>query len=254
MNILALIPARMNSSRFPGKPMTEILGKPMIGHVFHNVMKCDILSHVAVATCDDVIYDYINSIGGDAVMTGNHHERATDRCAEALKIIEKEKQIKFDIVIMVQGDEPMTNAEMIIESSKPLIGDKKNNILVTNLFSNIESDKEFNDTNCIKVVCDKFNNAIYFSREPIPTKARNENNNLYKQVCVISFRRDFLFEYIKMEPTPLEIAESIDMLRIIENGYNVKMVHTNHKSYSIDTYADRVRVENFLTINSKKPD
>ena len=251
MKILALIPARMNSSRFPGKPMSEILGKPMIGHVFNNVNNCNILSHVSVATCDRIIYDYINSIGGNAIMTGDHHERASDRCAEALQKIEKQEKIKFDIVIMVQGDEPMTNSEMIIESSKPIINDKKNNVLVTNLYSNIESDKEFNDPNCIKVVCDKYDNAIYFSREPIPTKVRNEKIDLFKQVCVISFRRDFLIEYIKMKPTPLEIAESIDMLRIIENGYNVKMIHTNHKSYSIDTYADRIKVEKYLNKNKK---
>lgn len=243
-NILALIPARMGSSRFPGKPMTLLLGKPMIGHVYENVAECKMLADTVVATCDVEIMDYIQSIGGKAVMTGTHHERASDRCAEALEILEKENNIKYDIVVMIQGDEPMTCSEMIEESATPLL--KDSSVVVTNLLGKIETTEEFEDRNCIKVVCDNKSNALYFSREPIPTKSRSTDIPMGKQVCVISFKRDFLLDYIKMEPTPLEIAESVDMMRVLENGYKVKMVPTNHESYSIDVTADKIRVENYL--------
>ena len=168
MNILAVIPARMGSSRFPGKPMAKINGKPMIGHVYERVIQCELLTKTVVATCDSEIEAYISSIGGKAVMTSNLHERASDRCAEALLHIEKEDKVTYDIVVLVQGDEPMTHPDMITESLKPLIQDDE--VMVVNLLGNIESDEEFEDRNCIKVVCDLKGNAIYFSREPIPTR------------------------------------------------------------------------------------
>ena len=173
MNIIALIPARMNSSRFPGKPLASILGTPMIGHVFSNVRKCSLLTSVVVATCDLEIFEYIKSIGGNAIMTKDSHERASDRCAEALLKIEEISNIKYDIVVMVQGDEPMVNAEMINEALTPMLN--KNNIEVINLLGEIKTEEEFNDENCIKVVCDKNYKALYFSRQPIPTlKSKNK--------------------------------------------------------------------------------
>ncbi len=248
--ILALIPARMGSSRFPGKPMTLLLNKPMIGHVYENVAKCKMLLDVAVATCDKEIYDYITSIGGKAVMTASSHERASDRCAEALMILEKENKITYDVVVMIQGDEPMTNSSMIEESITPILNDPS--VVVTNLLGRIDSIEEFEDRNCIKVVCDLHGNAIYFSREPIPTRSRSAQIPMGKQVCVISFKRDFLLDYIKMAPTPLEVAESVDMMRILENGIKVKMVPTIHESYSIDVDDDKARVEAFLEKNINK--
>lgn len=242
--ILALIPARMGSSRFPGKPMTMILGKPMIGHVYENVSAAKILADTVVATCDEEISNYIHSIGGKAVITGSHHERASDRCAEALEILEKQNGITYDIVVMIQGDEPMTNAEMIEESVRPVI--ENSEVVVTNLLGKIDTEEEFEDRNCIKVVCDQKGNALYFSREPIPTRSRSKDIPMGKQVCVISFTRNFLLDYIKMSPTPLEIAESVDMMRVLENGYRVTMVPTKHKSYSIDVDSDKKKVEEYL--------
>lgn len=234
----------MGSSRFPGKPMTMILGKPMIGHVYENVSASNMLADTVVATCDEEIRNYIHSIGGKAVMTGSHHERATDRCAEALQILEKQNGITYDIVVMVQGDEPMTNAEMIEESIRPLL--ENSDVVVTNLLGKIEKQEEFEDRNCIKVVCDLNGNALYFSREPIPTRSRSANIPTGKQVCVISFARDFLLDYIKMSPTPLEVAESVDMMRVLENGYRITMVPTKHESYSIDVESDKERVEEYF--------
>jgi 3-deoxy-manno-octulosonate cytidylyltransferase (CMP-KDO synthetase) len=244
MKILAIIPARMGSSRFPGKPMEKIHGKPMIGHVFEEVSRSDILEKVVVATCDTVIYDYIVSIGGKAVMTGNHHERASDRCAEALLKLEAEYGIKYDIVVMVQGDEPMTHPNMITEAVQPLIKDK--NIKISNLIAKIDTVEEFEDRNCIKVVCDLGLNAIYFSREPIPTRSKDKSVSMNKQVCVIPFQRDFLIEYNEMEPTPLEIAESVDMMRVLEHGMKVKMVPTNNNTKAVDTKEDLQHVERLM--------
>jgi 3-deoxy-manno-octulosonate cytidylyltransferase (CMP-KDO synthetase) len=241
MKILAIIPARMGSSRFPGKPMAKILGKPMIGHVYERVAKSESLSLTVVATCDKEIYDYIQSIGGVAVMTADTYERASDRCAEALLKIEKIHNIKFDIVVMVQGDEPMTHPNMIKEAIQPMIDDSS--IQVTNLLGQIKSAMEFEDRNCIKVVCDLNSNAMYFSREPIPTRSKVNDVSMGKQVCIIPFRRDYLIEYTKLEPTPLEIVESIDMMRILEHGMKVRMVPTIYDTKAVDTPADLERVE-----------
>ena len=245
MKILVLIPARMGSSRFPGKPMAPLLGKPMIGHVYERVSQNKQLSLTAVATCDLEIADYVRSIGGIAVMTGNHHERASDRCAEALVVLEEERNECFDIVVMVQGDEPMTHPEMISEAIQPLIDDPK--VLVSNLLGEIKGNAEFEDHNCIKVVCDQNSNAIYMSREPIPTRSKTPQIRMYKQVCIIPFKRDFLLEYTDLPPTPLEIVESIDMLRVLEHGLKVRMIPTKYPTHAVDTPKDLQYVEALMS-------
>lgn len=237
MNIISIIPARMGSSRFPGKPMKDILGMPMIGHVYKRVKMSKTLSEVYVATCDMEIYDYIESIGGKAVMTSDCHERCSDRCAEAMLKIENETGIKCDIMVMVQGDEPLTFPEMIDEAVQPMIGNES--VLITNLVSDIDTVEAFENPNEVKVVMDKNNNALYFSREPIPSRKKGVLDvPMKKQVCVIPFRRDFLLEYNQMEPTPLEIIESVDMMRILENGGKVKMIDTKYITKAVDTQED----------------
>ena len=241
MNIISIIPARMGSSRFPGKPMANILGMPMIGHVYKRVKMSKTLSEVYVATCDKEIYDYIESIGGKAVMTSDCHERCSDRCAEAMLKIEKETSEKCDIMVMVQGDEPLTFPEMIDEAVTPMLEDKS--IQITNLVADINSLSSFEDPNEVKVVMDKNNNALYFSREPIPSRKKGVLEvPMKKQVCVIPFTRDFLLEYNEMEPTPLEIIESVDMMRILENGMSVKMIDTNYETKAVDTQEDLDKV------------
>ncbi len=244
MNILALIPARMGSSRFPGKPMAPILGKPMIGHVYERVARSLLLTTTAVATCDQVIFDYIESIGGTAVMTADTYERASDRCAEALLKLETANNTRYDIVVMVQGDEPMTHPDMIAEAVQPMLADPT--IQVVNLLGEIKDVAEFDDRNCIKVVCDLQRNALYFSREPIPTRCKVDQIPIGKQVCIIPFRRDYLLEYTRLAPTPLEIAESVDMMRILEHGMKVRMVPTRHSSHAVDTLEDLRKVEGLM--------
>tara|TARA_B100000401_G_C52773746_1_gene704561 strand:+ start:259 stop:999 length:741 start_codon:yes stop_codon:yes gene_type:complete len=246
MKILALIPARMGSSRFPGKPLAKILDKPMIEHVYKNVEKCELLTKTVVATCDEEIFDFIKSINGQVVMTSDKHERASDRCAEALAFLEQDDNVLYDIVVMVQGDEPMTHPDMITEALTPMLENPE--IVVTNLMGDISSDDEFDDRNCIKVVCDLKNNALCFSREPIPTR-RFGNVPMKKQVCVIPFTREFLLQYTKLPPTPLEIAESVDMMRVLEHGEKVKMVPTKHQTYPVDTESDLTRVEELMQKN-----
>lgn len=241
MNILALIPARMGSSRFPGKPMALISGKPMIGHVYERVARSPLLTMAAVATCDREIFDYIESIGGKSVMTADTYERASDRCAEALLKLEQEYGTRYDIVVMVQGDEPMMHPDMIAEAIQPMLDDPS--VQVVNLLGQISDIAEFEDRNCIKVVCDLGLNALYFSREPIPTRSKTNNVPMGKQVCIIPFRRDYLLEYTSLAPTPLEIAESIDMMRILEWGGKVRMAKTRHDNQSVDTPDDLIRVE-----------
>lgn len=245
MNIISIIPARMGSSRFPGKPMKDILGMPMIGHVYKRVKMSKTLSEVYVATCDMEIYDYIESIGGKAVMTSDCHERCSDRCAEAMLKIENQTGIKCNIMVMVQGDEPLTFPEMIDEAVQPMIGNES--VLITNLVSDIDTVEAFENPNEVKVVMDKNNNALYFSREPIPSRKKGVLDvPMKKQVCVIPFTRDFLLEYNQMEPTPLEIIESVDMMRILENGGKVKMIDTKYITKAVDTEEDIEVVKNMM--------
>jgi 3-deoxy-manno-octulosonate cytidylyltransferase (CMP-KDO synthetase) len=244
MKILALIPARMASSRFPGKPMAPICGKPMIGHVYERVAQSPLVELTAVATCDPEIVEYVRSIGGVAVMTSDTHERASDRCAEALLALEGANRTRYDVVVMVQGDEPMTHPDMIAEAVQPLVDDPA--IQVVNLLAPIESDAEFEDRNCIKVVCDLSSNALYFSREPIPTPSRSTGAPRAKQVCIIPFRRDYLLEYTRLAPTPLEIAESVDMMRVLEHGAKVRMAPTRHRTHAVDTAEDLKTVERLM--------
>ena len=242
--IIAIIPARMGSSRFPGKPMKKINGKPMIQIVYENVKKNKKLSAVVVATCDKIIFNFIHSIGGKAIMTSKKHTRASDRCSEALKKVEKQKGIKYDIIVMVQGDEPMINPAMINQSINPMLKNKK--ILVTNLMSKITNKQDYENKNFIKLVHDKFNKALYLSRSSIPLTKFSLSKNIKKQVCVIPFRRDFLILYNRLKPSPLEKQESIDMLRILENGYDLHLVQTNYFTHAVDTKKDLLKVQNFL--------
>ena len=244
MKIICIIPARMESSRFPGKPLYKINGVPMIERVFHNVKKNLLLSEVVVATCNKEIFDHISLAGGKAIMTSKKHKRASDRCYEALSKIEKKNKTKYQIIVMVQGDEPMVDPNMINEAVKPMLKDKK--IQVVNLMSTINSQQEFQDPNTIKVLTDKNSNAIYFSRSTIPFGKFDKKKKLKKQVCIIPFRRNFLKKYNELKPTNLEKVESIDMLRVIENGNPVKMIDTKYYSHAVDTKKDALKVSKLL--------
>lgn len=242
--ILLVIPARMGSSRFPGKPLSKINNKtPMIEFIYNTVKKSKIIDQCYVATCDNQIADHMRSINGNFIMTSKKHKRATERCSEALKKLERKLKSKFDIITMLQGDEPLISLKMIEKGIMPLL--KNNNLLVTNLISKINDKNEFLDKNCIKVVFNKKFDALMFSRNQIPSKKIFKNYG-FKQVCSISFRRNFLIKYLKMKEGNLEKSESIDMLRILENGYNVRLVEVKGKIQSVDTKEDLIKVNRIL--------
>jgi len=233
-NIVAIIPARMGSTRFPGKPMANIHGIPMVGHVYFRTKICSLLSETYVATCDKEIYDYVVSIGGKALMTADNHERCSDRTAEAMLKVESLTRRKVDIVVMVQGDEPMVTPEMIEAAVNPLVDDPS--IQVANLMARIKTVEDFEDPNEVKVVVDLYDRALYFSREPVPSRRKGVKDvPMLKQVCIIPFRRDYLLEFNRLPETPLEKIESVDMMRVIEHGGQVYMVMTDTETMSVDT-------------------
>ena len=239
-NIVAVIPARMGSSRFPGKPLAPLLGIPMIEHVRRRVEMCSTLDSVYVATCDHEIVESVNNYGGHAIMTSERHERASDRIAEVAESVDAE------VFVLVQGDEPMVMPQMIDRALEPMLED--DSIDCVNLAKRIDTKESWLDPNTIKVVTDLSDNALYFSRQPIPVDRLQSWGTLplFKQVCIIPFRREALLRYALLEPTPLEEAESVDMLRFLEHGYKVRMVETEFDTYSVDTPEDLDRVEEMM--------
>ena len=225
--------------------MALIHGMPMIGHCYCRVQRCQELSDTYVATCDRVIFDYIESVGGKAIMTADTHERASDRAAEAMLKIEEQTGERTDILVMVQGDEPMDTPQMISEALAPMLADER--IDVVNLVSPISSTEEFEDPNTVKVVVDSSGNALYFSREPIPSRKKwSEEVPMQKQVCVIPFRRDYLLKFNSTPETPLEKIESVDMLRVLESGAKVRMIPTSYPSIGVDTPQHLERVADLM--------
>tara|TARA_B100000315_G_scaffold257559_1_gene306782 strand:+ start:628 stop:1395 length:768 start_codon:yes stop_codon:yes gene_type:complete len=250
---IAIIPARMASTRFPGKPLAPIHGIPMIGHCYYRTKMSSCLDEVYIATCDEEIRDYANTINAPCIMTADTHERASDRIAEAMLKIEKDTGLQHDIVVLVQGDEPMLHPEMIDATVKALEDDP--DVQVANGYAEIKTVEEFNDPNEVKVVIGENNNAIYFSREPIPSKQKWEGDvPMLKQVCIIPFRRDYLLEFNATLQTTLEKIESIDMLRTVENGDKVRMIEMQHESLSVDTQHDLDRVVEAMTNDKLVPE
>lgn len=241
--VVAIIPARMGSSRFPGKPLAPLLGRTMIEHVCARAALCRALSEVHVATCDTEIQRAVEAFGGSVIMTSDAHERASDRVAEAAEGLEA------GIVVMIQGDEPLVTPEMIAAALAPMLEDET--VSCVNLARRITDPKEFADPNTVKVVTNLRGDALYFSRAQIPTSffarpPEAATTPVFKQVCVIPFRRAALREFARMKPTPLERAESIDMLRIIEHGGSVRIVETRADTHAVDTPEDLRLVESLM--------
>ena len=236
----------MGSTRFPGKPLAPLLGRPMIEHVFRRATACDVLDAVYIATCDDEIRLAAEAFGGKTIMTSAAHERASDRVAEAAEMIELSGGSRSDIVVMIQGDEPMITPSMIEMAVAPILIDPA--ISCVNLVRRIYTRADQEDPNTIKVVMNMQRDALYFSRAPIPQCDWGSDGSLpvFKQVCVIPFRRDFLSEFSKLAPTPLEKAESIDMLRALEHGRRVHLVETKIDSHAVDTVEDLILVEGLM--------
>ncbi len=248
MNVIGIIPARMGSSRFPGKPMKKIHGMPMIGHCYHRTAMAPGIDKVYVATCDVEIYDYIISIGGNSIMTANTHTRATTRTAEALENIEAELGKRIDVIVMVQGDEPIIQPNTIGDAI-PYFND--HSIHITNIMSRIPTEKVFRDNNNVKVVVNNSNDALYFSREPIPSPWKGwENIPRYMQTGIIAFRRNALIEFNAIEETELEQIESVDMYRVLEVGGKIRMVLTENLTIGVDVQEELIAAEKIM-VNDK---
>ena len=245
VNSIAIIPARMGSSRFPGKPLADIHGLPMVLHVALRTRLARRLSAVYVATCDEAIAQVCAAAGVAAIMTSPAHERCSDRTAEALTHIERATGCRADIVVMVQGDEPMITPDMIDAAVEPMLKDPSINVV--NLMADLATEEEFEDPNEVKVVTDLNGDALYFSREPIPSRRKGTPHvPMHKQVCIIPFRRDYLLKFNAMDECPLEIIESVDMMRILEHGEKVRMVPTDKRTLSVDTQEDLERVRGMM--------
>lgn len=239
MEVAAIIPARMDSTRYPGKPLCDIHGLSMIEHVYRRTQMSESVNETYIATPDEEIQKEAESFGADVIMTGKH-TRATDRVAEAAETLDA------DIVVVMQGDEPLVYPDMLDDAIEAV--EENDDVKVANLARPIKTEEEYRDPNNVKVVVDNEWNALYFSRSPVPYihEGTYDNAEVYHQVCVIPFDREFLFKFTEMDETELEQIESIDMLRLIENGYNVKLAKTDRETYPVDTPEDHKKVNEMM--------
>lgn len=250
MKITAIIPARYASTRFPGKALADIMGKPMVQHVYERTANAGLVSDVIVATDDERVAEAVRAFGGRVEMTSSAHETGTDRLAEVAT------RIDADIIVNVQGDEPLIEPAMIDEAIAPLVSD--DSIRMGTLKSRIKSLHDFLSPNVVKVVTDSRGDALYFSRSPLPN-FRDKWNDLkdeafvtgrllcYKHVGLYVYRRDFLLEFARMAPTTLELAEKLEQLRVLENGFRIRVVETSFESIGVDTPGDLDKVIEKLT-------
>lgn len=238
--VAVVIPARMASSRFPGKPLAKILDLPMIEHVRRRACLSNAVDDVYVATCDDEIFKTVTRDGGRAIMTASTHERCTDRVEEAAKALE------HDIIVIVQGDEPLFEPAVLEILLEPMQSD--DNIYCTNLLSVIrdEDEKDMSDIDIVKAVLDQKGFVMYFSRSPIPYLKVQNNCPMYRQTGISAFTGSFLNKYSNLPPTPLEIAESVDFLRILEHGYSIRGVVHERKTVGVERESDVGIVEKIL--------
>ncbi len=242
MRIAVGIPARMDSTRFPGKPLCSILGRPMLEHVYRRCALSEYAGELFVAACDQEVRRVVESFGGRVIMTEPSISRPGLRVAAAAESLGLADE---DIVVVVQGDEPLVHPGMIDLAVEPLL--KEKDLFVSNLCLEL-TDAEWTDPGEIKVVCDLEMNAMYMSRAPIPSIDHQEKRAAWwKQVCIMPFRWHFMkrFNY-DLAPTPLELQESIEMLRALQHGYKVRMVPSPYISKSVDTDEDRREAEKLM--------
>lgn len=246
MKITAVIPARYASTRFPGKALAEIGGKPMIQHVYERTVQAKLVSRTIVATDDPRIADAVHQIGGEVIMTAASHETGTDRLAEVAHGLDA------DIIVNVQGDEPLICPDMIDQAIQPFLEDA--DLQMGTLKTRIKCLHDFLSPNVVKVVTDNLSNALYFSRSPLPF-FRDKWKDLkdesfccgkllcYKHVGLYVYRKDFLLKFASLSPTFLEISEKLEQLRAVENGVKIRVIETEFESFGVDTPDDLVKAQ-----------
>ena len=238
VKISVIIPARMAASRFPGKPLVQIAGLPMIEHVRRRSLLAPGVHRVVVATCDMEIMDVVESYGGIAVMTSDRHERCTERVAEAARAFES------DVVVNVQGDEPLMFPESITQASSPLM--EASGVHCVSLLSPLEGDADLQNPNIVKAVCRPQGEVLYFSRASVPYFQKPGKAPVFRETGIRALRSDFLQQYANLSETELERIESIDMMRVLEHGFKILGVPTDYATMGVDHVEDVGTVEKIL--------
>ena len=238
MRVICVIPARYSSSRFEGKPLADICGKPMIQRVYERALRSGTVSDVVVATDDERIFAAVGRFGGQAVMTSADHRSGTDRIAEAVSRLSAADR---DIIVNIQGDQPLFAPSQIDEVVKPLLDDPS--VDFSTLIYRILRKEEISDPNAVKVVFDRDHFALYFSRSPIPySRDAGGSPVYYKHHGIYAYRKSFLVTFTKLEEGYLERLEALEQLRAMEHGHRIKVVETLQDSIEVDTPQDLERV------------
>mgnify|MGYP000992120439 FL=1 len=243
MKIIAMIPARYEASRFPGKLMKDLAGKTVILRTYEATKKANLFDEVYVVTDSAIIYNEIIANGGKAIKSKKEHESGSDRIAEAVE------NLDIDIVVNVQGDEPFTKKEALSKLLEVFKTDAKKEIAIASLMLKMDDSAEINNPNNVKVVTDEQNFAMYFSRSPIPYPREKSTAIYYKHIGIYAFRKEALLKFTKLPINHLEATEKLENLRFLANGLKVKMVETNQIAIGIDTPEDLEKANEIFKSN-----
>ncbi|RJO64745.1 MAG: 3-deoxy-manno-octulosonate cytidylyltransferase [Candidatus Omnitrophota bacterium] len=247
MDVIGVIPARYSSTRFEGKVLVDIAGKPMLQHVWERAKESSLLDELVIATDDERIMRAVSEFGAKAVMTARGHASGTDR------IVEVVNPIDVKVIINIQGDEPLVHPTMIDSVARTLLADTS--LHMATIIRKIDNEEELRDPNVVKVVTDKNNFALYFSRATIPYRGHSQevkSITYYKHIGLYGYTKDFLFTYRNLPASSLEKIERLEQLRVLENGYRIKVVETKFDTISVDTPEDIAKIAEYL--KRGKPD
>ncbi|MBN8563388.1 MULTISPECIES: 3-deoxy-manno-octulosonate cytidylyltransferase [unclassified Leptolyngbya] len=239
VRILAVIPARYASVRFPGKPLVQIDDRPMVQWVYEAAKQCSAFSHVVVATDSAEIADCVQSFGGAVEITSSDHATGTDRVAEVA-----ERYPDIEVVVNVQGDQPFVTAAMLLQLIQPYLDGERPEM--TTLACPLDQETGYRDPNVVKVICDQYQNALYFSRASIPYYRNTTSAPVFHHLGLYAFRRDFLAQYATLTPTPLEYCEALEQLRVLEHGYRIRVCRTEAAVPEINTPEDLIAAQHWI--------
>lgn len=238
MRVLGVIPARYQSTRLPGKPLSMIGNKTMIQWVYEGACTASLIDQVVVATDDNRIYEAVQNFGGAVEMTAANHPTGTDRLAEVAQ------RYQAEVIVNIQGDEPLIRGEVIDSIIQPLLDD--NSLAMSTAKVRLTDEGQVGEPSVVKVVTDETGNALYFSRSPIPYPRNREKAVYWKHIGLYGYRRDFLLNYINLPQTGLELSESLEQLRALSYGYKIRVVEVERDSVGVDTPEDLERVRIIL--------
>ncbi|MEM6401805.1 MAG: 3-deoxy-manno-octulosonate cytidylyltransferase [Cyanobacteria bacterium P01_D01_bin.116] len=240
-NILAVIPARYDSQRFPGKPLVKIGDRPIVQWVYEAAKQCPSFSKVVVATDSELVAQCVSGFGGAVEMTSSSHVSGTDRVAEVAL-----KYPHAVAVVNVQGDQPFVTTQMLNSLVEPYLSGEKLPDMTT-LACPLDKKTDYTDPNVVKVICDRHNRAIYFSRSTIPYYRNNLPAPVFHHLGLYAFRRDFLAQYAEFSPTPLEECEALEQLRVLEYGFSIQVCHTPNATLEINTPDDLIQAQSLIS-------